>query len=142
MHRTSLSLSPGLVFTQTQEAEFRMPEGDIKYPHPESSSDSSPLFDVHPQVFFISAAFIVGFVAFTFFYQKVVGDFFGPLLGAISTNVGWFFIWTMNIILFFALYLMFSRYGDIRLGGDDDHAHRCNDGRDRAGWLRVLVVQA
>ncbi|WP_300667179.1 BCCT family transporter [Desulfoluna sp.] len=87
-------------------------------PSPESS-DSAPLFDVHPQVFFSSAAIIVGFVIFTIFFHKKVGDFFGPLQAAISTNAGWFFIWTMNIILFFALYLMFSRYGDIRLGGDD-----------------------
>lgn len=82
-------------------------------------SGSSPRFDVHPQVFFTSAAIIVGFVVFTIFFHKRVGDFFGPLQAAISSNAGWFFIWTMNIILFFALYLMFSRYGDIRLGGED-----------------------
>ncbi len=85
---------------------------------PENSKDS-PLFDVHPQVFFTSAAFIIGFVIFTIFFHQKVGDFFTPLQAAISTNAGWFFVWTMNIILFFSLYLMFSRYGDIRLGGDD-----------------------
>lgn len=94
--------------------------------NPQGSSDASsapsgasPRFDVHPQVFFTSAAIIVGFVVFTIFFHQKVGDFFGPLQAAISSNAGWFFIWTMNIILFFALYLMFSRYGDIRLGGED-----------------------
>ncbi|SCY54135.1 BCCT family transporter [Desulfoluna spongiiphila] len=82
-------------------------------------SGASPRFDVHPQVFFTSAAIIVGFVVFTIFFHQKVGDFFGPLQAAISSNAGWFFVWTMNIILFFALYLMFSRYGDIRLGGED-----------------------
>ena len=82
-------------------------------------SGMSPRFDVHPQVFFISAAIIIGFVVFTIFFSKMVGDFFGPLQAAISTNAGWFFVLTMNAILFFTLYLMFSRYGDIRLGGDD-----------------------
>jgi len=82
-------------------------------------SGASPRFDVHPQVFFTSAAIILGFVVFTIFFHQKVGDFFGPLQAAISSNAGWFFIWTMNIILFFALYLMFSRYGDIRLGGED-----------------------
>lgn len=87
-------------------------------PSPEASG-ASPRFDVHPQVFFTSAALIVGFLILTVFYHKTVGDFFGPLVATISTNAGWFFVWTMNIILFFTLYLMFSRYGDIRLGGDD-----------------------
>ena len=76
-------------------------------------------FDVHPQVFFSSAAIIIGFLLLAVFAHQKVGDFFGLLLSGISTNTGWFFIWAVNIILFFSLYLMFSRYGDIRLGGDD-----------------------
>ena len=76
-------------------------------------------FDVHPQVFFGSAILIIGFVVLSVFSHKALGDFFGPLLATISTNTGWFFVLVMNVILGFALYLMFSRYGDIRLGGDD-----------------------
>ena len=41
------------------------------------------------------------------------------MLNGISSNAGWFFTLTMNIILAFILYIMFSRYGDIRLGGED-----------------------
>lgn len=40
-------------------------------------------------------------------------------MNSISTNAGWFFTLTVNIILLFILYLMFSQYGNIRLGGDD-----------------------
>lgn len=96
---------------------------DSKRPYKQASSTENSeqflRFDVHPIVFFTSAGIILGFVILTIFYHQKVGDFFGPLLTNISTNAGWFFGWTMNIILFFALYLMFSRYGDIRLGGDD-----------------------
>lgn len=49
----------------------------------------------------------------------MVGGIFNPLLNSISTNAGWFFTLSVNIILIFVVYIMFSRYGDIRLGGDD-----------------------
>lgn len=86
----------------------------------ETSDESrSSYFDVHPQVFFTSAGIIIGFVLLAVFFHKSMGDFFGVLLTTFSTNAGWFFVLTMNIILAFTLYLMFSRYGDIRLGGED-----------------------
>ena len=37
----------------------------------------------------------------------------------ISTNLGWFFILAVNFFLFFMLYLAFSKYGEIRLGGQE-----------------------
>ncbi|BCS98035.1 hypothetical protein DSLASN_36670 [Desulfoluna limicola] len=93
---------------------------DSNSTHMETPGESrSSSFDVHPQVFFTSAGIIIGFVVLAVFFHKSMGDFFGVLLTTFSTNAGWFFVWTMNIILAFTLYLMFSRYGDIRLGGDD-----------------------
>ncbi|WP_148863707.1 BCCT family transporter [Marinobacter fonticola] len=43
---------------------------------------------------------------------KVVQD-------AIANGMGWFYLLAMNVFLIFALYLIFGRYGDIRLGGVD-----------------------
>ena len=94
-----------------------MSENDNRSKTPRTNP--SPLFDVHPQVFFSSAVLIIGFVVMAVFFHQKVGDFFNPLLNTISTHAGWFFTWVMNLILFFTLYLMFSRYGDIRLGGED-----------------------
>jgi choline/glycine/proline betaine transport protein len=76
-------------------------------------------FDIHPVVFFTSAGLIIGFVIFSIFFNEILGDIFNPLLNSITTNAGWFFTFTVNVILLFVLYLMFSRYGEIRLGGDD-----------------------
>ena len=70
-------------------------------------------------VFFTSASLIIGFVIVSVFFNEMLGNIFNPLLNGISTNAGWFFTLAVNIILLFVLYLMFSRYGDIRLGGDD-----------------------
>ncbi len=95
-----------------------MTDSDLSQMETPGESKSSS-FDVHPQVFFTSAGIIIGFVLLAVFFHKSMGDFFGVLLTTFSTNAGWFFVWTMNIILAFTLYLMFSRYGDIRLGGED-----------------------
>jgi len=85
----------------------------------ENSSKKKLKFDIHPVVFFTSAALIIGFVLFSIFFNEVLGGFFDPLLNGISTNAGWFFTLVVNIILLFVVYIMFSRYGEIRLGGDD-----------------------
>ncbi|MGE4454726.1 MAG: BCCT family transporter [Sphaerochaeta sp.] len=70
-------------------------------------------------VFFTSASLIIGFVVVSVFFNEMLGNVFNPLLAGISTNAGWFFTLSVNIILLFILYLMFSQYGNIRLGGDD-----------------------
>jgi choline/glycine/proline betaine transport protein len=70
-------------------------------------------------VFFTSAGLIIGFVIFSILFNEILGGIFNPLLNGITTNAGWFFTITVNIILLFVFYIMFSRYGEIRLGGDD-----------------------
>ncbi|MEZ0574816.1 BCCT family transporter [Halodesulfovibrio aestuarii] len=76
-------------------------------------------FDVHPYIFFISAGLIVLLVALTIYLGKDIKDFFGIIQTGISTYTGWFFVLTMNIILVSTFLFMFSRFGDIRLGGDN-----------------------
>ena len=75
--------------------------------------------DIHPWVFFSSATIIIGAVALTIAFQAQFDTFFQDLQGAISTNAGWFFILTINAILVFIFILLFSRHGDIRIGGSD-----------------------
>ncbi|MFP4572494.1 MAG: BCCT family transporter [Desulfobacterales bacterium] len=75
--------------------------------------------DVHPQVFFISAALVFLFVIITIFFQHYVGDIFGQMQESISEYAGWLFIWAVNIILVFILVLLAGRFGDIRIGGPD-----------------------
>ena len=42
---------------------------------------------------------------------------FADLSGRDIDNGGWFFVLVVNIFLFFTLYIAFSRFGKIRLGG-------------------------
>ncbi len=74
--------------------------------------------DVHPWVFFISAAIIIGSVLFTIVNHENVLGLFEQLQLLISVTAGWFLILTMNIILVFVLALLIGRFGDVRLGGE------------------------
>ncbi len=73
--------------------------------------------DVHPWVFFTSGGIIILFVALTLIFQRNVDDFFSTVQSGIGTYAGWFFVWTMNIILVYVISLLLGRFGGIRLGG-------------------------
>ncbi|MFW5906086.1 MAG: BCCT family transporter, partial [Desulfobia sp.] len=75
--------------------------------------------DVHPPVFFISAGLIILFVIATITFETYLGDTFQLMQDAMSHYTGWFFIWTVNIVLVFILVLLLGRFGHIRIGGPD-----------------------
>ena len=70
-------------------------------------------------VFFTSVALIVLFVVATLGSGADAAAGFKSIQDTIAENTGWFFILTANLVLGFAVYLLFSRFGSIRLGGDD-----------------------
>ncbi|WP_022949271.1 BCCT family transporter [Methylohalobius crimeensis] len=73
---------------------------------------------VIPAVFFTAAGLAVAFVALAIAFEQPVAVFFGDLTRWIATYLGWFYILTVTGLLLFLLWLAFSRYGAIRLGGD------------------------
>ncbi|MDP0502016.1 MAG: BCCT family transporter [Verrucomicrobiota bacterium JB022] len=90
-------------------------------------------FDVHPYVFFISAFLIISTVAVTLIFHDRMNQVFTSLQTWIATMGGWFFVATTNIILVFVLYLLISRYGDIRIGGHDAKPEFTT-----MGWMAML----
>lgn len=49
-----------------------------------------------------------------------LGEVFNQLLGTISTNFGWLYLWVVLGLVSVAALLVFSRYGDLKLGTEDD----------------------
>jgi glycine betaine transporter len=45
---------------------------------------------------------------------------FDTTLAAITRNFGWLYLWVVLALVMFASFLAFSRYGDLKLGGEDD----------------------
>ncbi len=74
-------------------------------------------FDIHPQVTFSAAGFLLLFIAATLIFPDQAGGVFSAVLNFINEKVGWLYIISFNVFIGAALYFALGRYGKIRLGG-------------------------
>ena len=73
------------------------------------------------------------FVAFSLIYLAELQSIFQVAEKFIAKKAGWFYIVSVNVYLIFALCLVFSRFGSLRLGGPDaksDYSY--------GGWYSML----
>ena len=75
-----------------------------------------PFPRVDKPVFLISAILIVVFILFGALFNEQAEVVFNEAKAFVSLRFGWFFIVVVNLALLMSVYLIFSRYGDIRLG--------------------------
>lgn len=90
-------------------------------------------FDVDGPVFWPSAILIVAFIVVTLAIGAPMNKIFASIQTSISDNGGWFFILAVNLFLFFILFLAFSKYGKIRLGGPEAKPEF-----SKGGWFAML----
>ncbi|MFO8055189.1 MAG: BCCT family transporter [Bacteroidales bacterium] len=75
-------------------------------------------FDIDGFVFWPAAILIIIFIAVTLIVGEPMNQVFSVIQNGISDYGGWFFVLAVNLFLFFVIYLAFSKFGKIRLGGD------------------------
>lgn len=117
-------------------------EDDSEFPHPidtefEIGQDNvNPLgLDIHNPVFAISALSVVAFVLITLMFQEGATEFFGWLRPFLTSTFDWFFLSAANIFVLFALFLMLSPLGKVRLGGQD-----ATPDYNYLGWFAMLFA--
>ncbi|MFA9559135.1 BCCT family transporter [Evansella sp. AB-rgal1] len=71
-------------------------------------------------VFWISIAMSVTFVLWGVISPEHLGSVMNVALGFFLRNFGWFYQIAATFFLVFAIFLIFSKYGRIKLGKDDD----------------------
>jgi len=76
-------------------------------------------FDIHAPVFYPAAIIIVLFIVLTLVIGKPMETFFGRFSTGMTTNAGWLFVFAVNFFLAICLYFAISKYGTIRLGGEN-----------------------
>lgn len=74
--------------------------------------------DLHNPVFVISAASVIVFVAFTLSFPQLAARLFGELRPWLTSTFDWFFMGMVNFCLVFAIFLILSPVGSIRIGGE------------------------
>ncbi|MEQ8823254.1 MAG: BCCT family transporter [Filomicrobium sp.] len=92
-------------------------------------------FDVHNPVFMISAIVIVAFVGMSLSFPVDTKVFFEGLRKGLTSNLDWMFILAGNVFVLFALFLVVSPFGKIRLGGEDAKPEF-----SFTGWLAMLFA--
>ncbi|WP_054145606.1 BCCT family transporter [Frigoribacterium sp. RIT-PI-h] len=88
-----------------------------------------------PWVFWPAAAVILGFVVFAMAFPTVAEGLFGSIQSGIVGAFGWYYVLLAAVFVVFALWMGVSRYGDIKLGKDDDEPEF-----SRLSWLSMLFA--
>lgn len=91
--------------------------------------------DTNPHIFFWSAGLMVLFFVFLVLFPEGTANTFEQGRTAIAENLGWFFVFGVTSWLVFLLWIASSRYGRIRLGGDDARPDYSN-----VSWFTMLFA--
>jgi choline/glycine/proline betaine transport protein len=74
---------------------------------------------INAPVFFTSGGLLVFFVLMGALFTETTGRIFESALDQVSTRFGWFYLMAVSFFVAFCIWLLFSRYGKIKLGPDD-----------------------
>ena len=91
--------------------------------------------DVHNPVFGISALLIIVFVAGTIMFPELANSYLGAVKNWCLVNFDWFFMGSANVLVLFCLFLVFSRFGKVRLGGES-----AKPDFNRTSWFSMLFA--
>jgi choline/glycine/proline betaine transport protein len=106
-------------------------------PPPAPAQPTSPrrLPPVQRWVFWPAAAIIIVFVAFTIIAPDAAESLFGAIQAGIIDAFNWYYVAIAAFFVAFALFVGFSRFGDIKLGKDDDEPEF-----SRMSWFSLLFA--
>jgi choline/glycine/proline betaine transport protein len=90
-------------------------------------------FDIHPEVFFISSALVVVFIALTLPLQEQAATVFGAILWTTADYAGWFYVLATNVFAVFVVAIAFSKHGSVRIGGVE-----ARKGFSNFSWMAML----
>ncbi len=73
---------------------------------------------ISPPVFFGAAGMVLAIIIFGAGWTQTASKVFNNILTFITDTFGWYYLLIVTFFLFFVIWLYFSPYGKIRLGGD------------------------
>jgi BCCT family betaine/carnitine transporter len=91
--------------------------------------------DVHNPVFAVSGIGIIAFVAVTLSFPETVEPAFEGMRNWLTSNLAWFFLSAANIFVLFALMLIVTPLGNVRLGGSE-----ATPDFSYLGWFSMLFA--
>jgi betaine/carnitine transporter, BCCT family len=121
MSTTSSSVeSPGAEAIPSPDGETNLIDTNYQIGQDNVEVKIGPLgIDVHNPVFAVSGVAIVAFVAVTLSFPETLEPAFEGMRDWLTSNLAWFFLSAANIFVLFALLLIVTPLGNVRLGGSE-----------------------
>ena len=88
---------------------------------------------LHPAMGIASKGMVAAFVVFTALYVDFANSLYSAIRGWIESALNWYYVSAVAAMLFVCLYLMCSRFGNVRLGDDDSRPEFSN-----FSWFAML----
>ena len=85
-----------------------------------SNQPSGRVSGAHPIMAIGSALLVLGFVIFTIIDPQYADSVYSGAKNFIASQLSWYYIGLMNVFVLLSIFLIFSRFGSIRLGDSDD----------------------
>ena len=94
---------------------------------------NNKFFVANKVVFFVSLILILVLILIGVAFPEAMNEKLNSFRIWSSSSFGWFFTLTVNVILIFTIYIALSKYGRIRLGGED-----ARPAYSKASWFAML----
>ena len=88
---------------------------------------------LHSGMGIAAKAMVIVFVVFTALNVEFANEIYSAVRGWIEATLNWYYVTAMTVMLFVCLYLMFSRFGTIKLGDDNSKPEFSN-----FSWFAML----
>lgn len=96
-------------------------------------SRNGPMRGLHGGMSLAAKAMVATFVLFTILNVDLASEIFGAVRSWLESALRWYYISAVIVIFSICVYLMFSRFGSIRLGDDDSRPEFSN-----FSWFAML----
>ncbi|AHM58744.1 choline/carnitine/betaine transporter [Flammeovirgaceae bacterium 311] len=98
-----------------------------------SDTKKSLGLEVNGAVFWPSIILLVIAITLVLIFRESAEIYFSELQATVTSSMGWLFILSVNFLIAFSLYLAFSKFGTIRLGGKEARPEFST-----SSWLAML----
>lgn len=103
------------------------------HPHGHLVAKSGMFTGLHAGMGIAAKGMIAAFVIFTVLNVEYAGSIYSSIRSWIESGLSWYYITTVTGLLFFCIYLMCSKHGNLKLGDDDSQPEFSN-----FSWFAML----
>lgn len=115
-----MSATPGVSTDQRPPNEPKESAVNARVDREPPANSAQPGKSIDKWVFWPAASIILVFALFAILFPATATDMFSSIQSNVIKWFGWYYVAAIAVFIAFALWIGLSRYGDIKLGRDED----------------------